>query len=418
MASAELDESNEGLGQDATEALLDTRHSAAEQLATRQGSAELPAPKRKTPRELGQIVLVLQGGGALGAYQVGVYQALHESGIEPDWVIGPSIGAINASLIAGNAAEDRLSKLEEFWGRVEHGPLLRATAAMPVVGPMLAHWLTITGGIGAFFAPYWPAFAGFHTPLGADMAGYYSTAPLRATLNELVDFSRISKCAPRLSVGAANVRTAAMHYFDSRDMTLSVDHVMASGALPPAFPAIRIDGELFWDGGICSNTPVEAVFDDFPRRNSVVFAVHIWNPQGPDPETIWQVLSRQKDIQYSSRAVTHIARQKQIHRLRHVVAELAKRLPDAERQRPEVSDLAEYGCLTRMHVVRLLAPPMQGEDHTKDIDFSYNGIRSRWRAGYADTKRVLNREPWNDAFDPIEGFILHEALEGHMEKSG
>jgi NTE family protein len=296
--------------------------------------------------------------------------------------------------------------------------LLKATASMPVIGPMLANWLTVTGGISAFFAPHWPAFTGFHTPLGANMAGYYSTAPLRSTLNELIDFDRLSQCAPRLSVGAANVRTAEMHYFDSREVTLRAEHVMASGALPPAFPAIRIDGDLYWDGGICSNTPVEAVFDDYPRRNSVVFTVHIWNPQGPDPETIWQVLSRQKDIQYSSRAVSHIARQKQIHRLRHVIAELAKSLPEHGRRSPEASELAGYGCLTRMHVVRLLAPPVDGEDHTKDIDFSSKGIWSRWRAGYADTKRVLDKAPWEAEFDPIEGFILHEALEGKMARSG
>jgi NTE family protein len=187
---------------------------------------------------------------------------------------------------------------------------------------------------------------------------------------------------------------------------------MASGALPPAFPAVRIDGDLYWDGGILSNTPVEAVFDDNPRRNSVIFAVHIWNPEGPEPDTIWQVLHRQKDIQYSSRAASHIARQKQIHRLRHVIAELLRRLPEAERQSEEVKHLAGYGCLTRMHVVRLLAPPLDGEDHTKDIDFSPKGIRKRWESGYADTTRVLEMAPWSGTFDPVEGFILHEARPG------
>src|SRR6185312_6264880 len=144
----------------------------------------------------------------------------------------------------------------------------------------------------------------------------------------------------------ANVRTSEMRYFDSRDMALSVSHVMASGALPPAFPAIRIDGELYWDGGILSNTPVEAVFDDYPRRSSLVFAVHIWNPDGAEPETIAQVMHRQKDVQYSSRAVTHVMRQKQLHRLRHVISELARRMPPEEQAKPEIADLAGYGCLT------------------------------------------------------------------------
>jgi NTE family protein len=154
------------------------------------------------------------------------------------------------------------------------------------------------------------------------------------------------------------------------------------------------------------------VFDDVPRRNSLVFVVHIWNPSGPEPGTIWHVLSRQKDIQYSSRAITHIARQKQLHRLRHVISELVKLMPEQLRGTPKVQELAGYGCLTRMHVVRLLAPPLADEDHTKDIDFSPSGIQKRCEAGYADTRRVLAVAPWEGEFDPIEGFILHEARAG------
>jgi len=182
---------------------------------------------------------------------------------------------------------------------------------------------------------------------------------------------------------------------------------MASGALPPAFPAVRIDGDLYWDGGILSNTPTEAIFDDNPRRDSLIFAVHMWNPMGPEPESVWEVLHRHKDIQYSSRVASHIARQRQIHKLRHVVSELVKLMPEDARNRPLVKDLAEYGCLTRMHVVQLLAPRLDNENHTKDIDFSAAGIRLRWEAGYADTIRALRREPWNDACDPLEGVILH-----------
>ena len=385
-----------------------------ERLVTTPSSARL----RHIPEELGQIVLVLQGGGALGAYQVGVYQALHEARIEPDWVIGTSIGAINASLIAGNAPEEQMARLQEFWSRMQHNPWMEFLRAWPFMGPVACNLMTISHGIPGFFRPNLPAFFGPHVPLRTDRAAYYDTAPLARTLAELVDFGRINKRETRLTVGAANVRTSEMRYFDSRDMDLDVRHVMASGALPPAFPAVRIDDDLYWDGGILSNTPVEAVFDDNPRRNSVVFAVHIWNPHGPEPDTIWQVMNRQKDIQYSSRAVSHIARQKQMHRLRHVIAELVARLPEVERRSRAVKELASYGCLTRMHVVRLLAPPLDGEDHTKDIDFSPAGIRERWQAGYADTIRVLETAPWSGDFDPIEGFILHEARPGVVMTAG
>jgi NTE family protein len=358
---------------------------------------------------LGQIVLVLQGGGALGAYQVGVYQALHEAGIDPDWVIGTSIGAINAAIIAGNAPAVRMERLEAFWSRVSHGPAQQAVSLLPIFGAQIATWFTMAGGIAGFFKPNPTAFVSPQMQLGAEAAGYYSTTPLEATLTGLVDFERINRHATRLTVGAANVRTSEMRYFDSRDMPLNVRHIMASGALPPAFPAVRIDNELYWDGGILSNTPVEAVFDDYPRRSGLVFAVHMWNPHGIEPETIVQVQNRQKDLQYSSRAATHIARQKQLHRLRHVIAELGRLLPEADRQREDVQELTGYGCLTRMHVVRLLAPPVEGEDHTRDIDFSPSGIRQRRMAGYEDTRRTLAAAPWEGEFDPLEGFVLHEA---------
>jgi NTE family protein len=366
---------------------------------------------------LGQVVLVLQGGGALGAYQAGVYQALSEAGIEPDWVIGTSIGAINASLIAGSPPEQRLPRLETFWHRVTHAPPAQLAGAAPLFGPWAANMMTIAAGLSAFFEPNPLALFGL-LPLGSEHAGYYSTKPLERTLEELIDPVQLNKGRPRLTVGAANVQTGEMHYFDSRDMELSIRHVMASGALPPAFPAVRIDDSLYWDGGILSNTPVEAVFDDNPRRSGVVFAVHMWAPMGPEPDSIWKVLARQKDLQYASRAKSHIARQKQIHKLRHIIRELAMKLPPEVAQTAEASELASYGCVTRMHVVRLLAPALAGEDHAKDIDFSRSGIQSRWRAGYADTKRVLAQSPWAGEFDPLEGFILHEAQAGEMQFEG
>ncbi|HTO68052.1 MAG TPA: patatin-like phospholipase family protein [Bradyrhizobium sp.] len=356
----------------------------------------------------GQVVLVLQGGGALGSYQAGVYQALHEAAIEPDWIIGTSIGAINASLIAGNAREMRLARLREFWKRVEQNPLFHFHEAFEAFNERLSAWSAITGGIGGFFAPNPIAHVSDSFPLGADRAGYYSTAPLQATLEELVDFDRINRGRPRLSVGAAHVQTSQMRYFDTRHCTLSVKHVMASGALPPAFPAVRIDGELYWDGGVLSNTPTEAVFDDNPRRDSLIFSVHLWNPHGPEPATMADVFNRQKDIQYSSRIATQIARQDQIHRLRHVIKELAARLPEAERDDPRVRELMSYGCQTRMHIVRLQAPQLKSETHTRDIDFTAAGIAARWMAGYVHTREVLARAPWVGEFDPLAGVIFHE----------
>jgi len=352
--------------------------------------------QRIGPAALGQVVLVLQGGGALGAYQAGVYEALCGAGTEPDWVIGTSIGAINAGIIAGNARENRLPRLREFWKRVEQGS-------------PFGYLSTLAGGIPAFFAPRpltWGA--GTQTRVGLDKASYYSTEPLRQTLTELIDARILNQTKTRLTVGAVHVRSSRMRYFDSREHPVCLDHIMASGALPPAFPAVRIDGEAYWDGGLYSNTPLEAVLDDNPRRDSVIFAVNVWQPTGPEPASVWEVLGREKDIQYASRSDSHIARQKQIHRLRHVIRELSKSLPLEKQDTPEARELASWGCATVMHVVRLLAPALASEDYLKDIDFSPDGIRARWQAGIDDTLRMLERSPWEDPVDPMEGIVVHE----------
>jgi len=363
--------------------------------------------RRKTN---GQVVLVLQGGGALGAYQVGVYQALHEAGVEPDWIIGTSIGAINASIIAGNQPRDRLTKLDEFWKRIERPDPWSFVPAWKGFSEMWWYWSTFFGGVPAFFKPNLPAFSGAHIPLGVDGAGFYSTAPLRETLAELVDCSIIDRRKPRLTVGAANVRTGMMHYFDSRRSGIVIEQIMASGALPPAFPAVHTDGEFYWDGGILSNTPIEAIFDDDPRCSSLIFGVQLWHPKGSVPQSIWEVLNRQKDIQYSSRVVSHITRQQQSHRLRHVISQLVRLCPDDVRKSEVVRELARYGCVTQMHLVPLLAPRLENENHMKDIDFSPRGIGMRREAGYQDAMRALERAPWQGEFDPIEGIILHEAV--------
>ncbi|HJY76367.1 MAG TPA: patatin-like phospholipase family protein [Burkholderiales bacterium] len=362
------------------------------------------APQRMGPGSKGKVVLVLQGGGALGAYQAGVYEALCGAGTEPDWVIGTSIGAINAGIIAGNAPENRLSRLREFWKRVEQDS-------------PFGNFTTLARGIPAFFAPRpitWGA--GAQLRVGLDMASYYDTAPLRETLTELIDARILNETRTRLTVGAVNVRSSQMRYFDSRELPVCLDHIMASGALPPAFPAIRVEGEAYWDGGLYSNTPLEAVLDDNPRRDSVIFAVNVWQPTGPEPASVWEVMGREKDIMYASRADSHIMRQKQIHRLRHVIRELTQHIPPGAKTTKECKELASWGCATVMHVVRLLAPALASEDYFKDIDFSPGGIRARWQAGIEDTQRMLERAPWDDPVDPMEGIIVHELSKRTGEK--
>lgn len=362
------------------------------------------AAKKSSPAP--KVVLVLQGGGALGAYQWGVFQALHESGIEPDWVIGTSIGAINAALIAGNPPALRGQRLGDFWNAVA-----QRTAGGSFdwlgLGQAFSNFTTVMNGIPSFFEPNPAALRGPQAAVGVEHASYYSTDPLRQTLDGLLSFDTLNAGDTRITVGAVNACSGAMRYFDSREERLGIDHILASGALPPAFAAVRIDGEPYWDGGLYSNTPIEAVLDDNPRRDALIFAVNVWHESGPEPQSIQQVMARQKDIQYASRADSHIARQKQLHKLRHVIRQLTKALPTSVRDSADVKELSAWGCSTTMHIAHLVAPRLDGEDNTKDIDFSASGIQARRQAGHADTMRMVERSPWREPADPIEGVIEH-----------
>ena len=357
-------------------------------------------------------VLVFQGGGALGAYQAGVYHALHNAGIEPEWIIGTSIGAINACLIAGNPLANRLPALQEFWHRMMRSTPWHLDMLPTPLAQSMSYASTVMSGIPGFFEPNPLAFLAANVELGHERAGYYSTAPLERTLRDLVDLDLLNSGQQRLTVGAAHVRTSTMRYFDTKRERLDLRHVMASGALPPAFPAVRIDNELYWDGGILSNTPTEVVFDDYPREDSIIFAVHMWNPDGPEPSTIADVLHRLKDVQYSSRIASHITRQQQLHKLRHIIEELSELIPVSKHKDNLVREMMSYGCPTRMHIVRLLAPSLAHEDQTKDVDFSPRGIRTRWQAGYEHTCRAIDRAPWQREFGPLDSVMLHEIRDG------
>jgi NTE family protein len=347
-------------------------------------------------------------------------------------VIGTSIGAINGAIIAGNRPEDRMSRLRTFWDRVtwtgQHAPdwLSACAPACAALGlpaylttawaawiPGYEQWLRnlsiMAQGLPAFFTPRADAWLALHAPVGIEQAAFYHTEPLRETLASLIDFDYLNRKQTRLTVGTVSVGSGHMRYFTNRDAPLDVEHVMASAAFPPGFPSVRIDGEAYWDGGIYSNTPLEAVLDDRPRNSSVIFTVQLWPAHGDEPASIQQAMSRQRDIQYSSRAESHLERQRQIHRLRHVIRELGKHLPENQRDTAAVKELLNWGCGTTMQVIELDAPNFGRDDMHKDIDFSKDGIRRRWEAGYADAQRMIERAPWREEPDPMEGIAIHRS---------
>lgn len=357
-------------------------------------------------------VLLLQGGGALGAYQLGVIEALVAAGRTPEWVVGTSIGAINGALLAGNPPHLRIERLQAFWHAVARGtPRGEDPAVAQLIGDVQA-LRTVTLGVPGFFLPRAGSYFPFGLRTEPGQASYYDIAPLRHTLSHLIDFDFLAHSPIRLSVGAVDIESGQIRYFDSHRERLTLDHILASGALPPAFPAVEIEGRHYWDGGIYSNTPLEFVLQDSPRRSSLCFLATLWPVQGHTPDNLRDVLERSKDIQFASRAQTLLEMEQQMHRLRHAIATLASRLPDEARS-PELRELARLGCDSVFHVVRLQAPHLTAEDQFKDIEFVPERIHLRRSAGYADTRAAIQAEPWAAGDTARQGMLVHDA--GHCE---
>ncbi len=356
--------------------------------------------------------LVLQGGGALGAYQAGVYQAMHENALEPDWVVGTSIGAINAALIAGNRDADRVDRLRAFWDRVSHPDSVDLQQVFDPARRANSWWATadaVVRGVPGFFAPQ--RFSRFSTglPVPPDQAGLYDTHPLADTLRDLIDFPYLhGPQGPRLSVNALKVTTGELVSFDSQKQPIEVSHIMASGALPPGFPPIRIDGDLYWDGGLYSNTPLETVLDEAVPTDTLCFMVDLWNAIGPEPTTLDEVLTRQKDVTFASRSARHVENYRRLHRLQAEVRALYLQLPEKARSGADRREMDELGCNTTIHVVRI---PYGGQDWhmaAKDINFSRGSIQWRWEQGYRDASRAITHAGWLQATDQDAGVIVHE----------
>jgi len=359
-------------------------------------------PKRKSrartrpPFEC--IALLLQGGGALGSYQAGVYQALSEANLHPDWVAGISIGAINSAIIAGNPPEQRVAKLRAFWEAITANPFFDWAATADQFAPkgdfarsafnqLSAAW-AMFGGAPGFFALRQPA-PWLH-PVGClEATSFYETKLLKATLEQLADFDRINSGEMRFSVGAVNVRSGNFVYFDNTTREIRPEHVMASGSLPPGFPAIEIEGEHYWDGGLLSNTPLQWVVEHGPRQDTLAFQVDLWSSRGEFPGSLAEVATRQKEIQYSSRTRANTDQFKRLQKMRCALATLLEKLPEELRASEEVELLRSIADRKVYSIVHLIYRSKHYEGDSKDYEFSRLTMEEHWRAGYHDAVRTL-----------------------------
>jgi len=351
--------------------------------------------RRSKSRYDKQIALVLQGGGALGSYQAGVYEALAEHGYLPDWVAGISIGAINSAIIAGNAPQDRVAKLRTFWEQVSSPteswldlPLDAWRDSMRRLSALSA----LMFGQPGFFRPQLYSVV--------QQRSYYDTSDLKRTLEQLVDFDRINTREIRFSVGAVNVRTGNFCYFDNSQQTIRPEHVMASGALPPGFPPVEVDGEFYWDGGLVSNTPLRHILEKVPRRSTLAFQVDVFAAQGEIPSSLEAVSEREKDIRYSSRTRMGVETFRYAHTLRRNIATLLAKLPDSLKNEPEVEFLTRMACQTKMDIVELIYRPPATQGPSKDYDFLRAGMLDRWNQGLSDATAALASEPWLEPAPP------------------
>jgi len=367
-----------------------------------------------------QRVLVLQGGGALGSYQAGAYQALCHHGFEPQWVAGISIGAINAAIIAGNPPAQRTDKLKEFWeltsstAPVPWHALVRNDHARALFNEASAACVA-TFGVPGFFTPRFPAAPLW--PAGSPQSlSYYDTAPLRATLERLVDFERINHDGIRLSVGAVNIETGNFAYFDNTRCRIGPEHIMASAALPPGFPPVEIDGQHYWDGGIVSNTPLDYVLEQETRRDLLIFQVDLFSARGDLPANVFEAAEREKDIRYSSRTRMNTDMHRKIHATKKALRELITRLPGDLRADPLVAMLDEAARESTVSVVHLIYRSKTHELSSKDYDFSRLAMIEHWSAGERDVHLSMRHPEWLTRPQADETMVTYDLAQAGSEQ--
>ena len=376
------------------------------------GALPPPRPPHSPWRPEGcdRVALVLQGGGALGAYQGGVYPALHEAGLEPDWVAGVSIGGINSAIIAGNPPERRLARLREFWDTIT----ARKIAPFVVDGDDarrarngLSSTMTMLQGQPGFFNLNIPG--PWLSPRGGKQAtAFYDTAPLRETLLRLVDFDLINSGNTRFACGAVNVANGNFYYFDNATNEIVPEHIMASGALPPALPMVRLGTDYFWDGGLVSNTPLQHVLENVGTDNSLVFQVDLFSARGENPRDMYDVLAREKDIRYSSRTRLTTDLFMRLHRGQLRTRQLLERIPETDLTDADRVELATLRNLPEITILHLIYQQTAYEGQAKDYDFSSTSMREHWDSGYRDTARTLQHKDWLTMPAEDQGVVMHD----------
>jgi NTE family protein len=369
-----------------------------------------------------KTVLVLQGGGALGAYQAGAYEALCNAGQEPEWLAGISIGSINAALIAGNAPGARLEALRRFWERVTSAPWLLGTALEGALlpGQMRAFYnesratMTMMLGAPGFFRPRVPDMLSFLPGL-MRQTSWYDTTPLRETLLELVDFELLNDAGPRLTVSAVDVQTGNLTSFDSDDTRITVDHIMASGALPPGFPTVQIDGRHYWDGGLVSNSPLQVVLDKPHQRPLCIYQVDLYPARDGLPSTMAQVEQREREIRFSSRTRLNTDEFRNRHALALAARRLRRRLPAEFRDDPDLKLLIESCPLQPVSLMHLIYRHADYEGVSKDYEFSRLSMLDHWRAGQQDATGSLNHPAWTGRERPEDGMLVFDMHEAQID---
>lgn len=362
--------------------------------------------KPATPAAHEKNILVLQGGGALGSYQAGAYAALSEAGYEPEWLAGISIGSINSAIIAGNQRQHRVEKLREFWHMVSSGfqavPLIPGELGRTVFNESSAFFASIMG-VEGFFQPRVP-FSVLNPFRPQNFVSYYDSAPLKKTLENLVDFDYLNDGKIRFSAGAVNVRTGNFAYFDSRTTRIGPEHVMASGALPPGLPPVEIDGEFYWDGGLVSNTPLQYVMDNLAKtEDSCIFQVDLYSAAGELPHNILDVAQRESDIRYSSRTRLNTNVFKEVQTMKRAIKTLLEKIPDELKADPDYAQLLEWSCDRAVTIVHFINRRKSYQTSSKDYEFSRVSMDEHWLAGVEDVSHTLNSEKWKRRTRPKSG---------------